>query len=204
MYHLRLPMGGIGETVHVDEFLCIDKDPKTVDIEAKAGSLADSENPLKNYGNRTEGPWIVALSLIHQEKIAETRFCFVQNRKAETLTPIIEGEVAKGTTILTDKWPAYTGLSGLGYIHEVLKNPKIFIDPVSGKRTKCVDRLLDNVQRKYNVKTSSTNKLSLQLREEWWRSVNSADTFNAFLRDMKKVYYPDDMEESVISLLDES
>jgi len=199
-------MGGVGTIVYVDEFLCVDKDPKAFDIQAKRGTLPDDENPAKNYGIRTEGPWIIAISLRTQTqaKSAETRYIHVQTRDEETLIPILQEEIAEGTTVWTDKWYAYAGLSRLGYVHETHKNLKLFTDPISGNRTKCIDRLWYQVKRKFVVKARSSNNLNLHLREEWWRTVNSTDAFNAFLRDVKRVYYADDMDESVMTLLDES
>ena len=204
MFSIRTAMGGAGETVHVDEYLCTEKDSKTIDLEAKNGTIPDNDNPMKNYGSRIEGPWVLAVCWKRQDKVVENRFFIVSRRDAETLLPIIENEVHPGTTVLTDKWSAYQSLRDLGYIHETFKKSKVFIDPDTGKRTKSIDRLWDHVQRKFNIKANGKNYLSLQLREEWWRSCNPTDTFNAFLRDMKRVYCTDDHEESLVTLLGES
>jgi transposase-like protein len=199
-------MGGVGETIHIDEYLWTEVDAKVLEMQLKGGgvSVSDTENPVTNYGSRTDGPWVLALCWRRQHKLIETRFFILEDRKAETLLPIIEGEVVVGSTVYTDKWGGYRDLRERGFVHEAQRNSKVFIDPETGKKAHSIDRLLENMQRKFNVKSSEVNFFSLFLREEWWRSCNPADTFDAFLRDMKRVYCPDELEESVVSLLGES
>jgi hypothetical protein len=48
------------------------------------------------------------------------RMRIVESRETKSLEPFVTDNVAKGATVRTDAWQAYSGLIGLGYIHDPL------------------------------------------------------------------------------------
>jgi hypothetical protein len=181
-------MGGPGETVHVDEYLCSERSGDPAEEPS-----SETTNERRNYGNRLFGPWVLALCWKREDKdkILETRYFIVERRDAETLFPIIQAEIAPGTRILSDSWSVYESITARGFEHSIT-HESMFLDPATGKRTRAIEKLWDQVRRKYCLKDDDTlNSLYLLTAEEWWRSCNPFDTFNAFLRDMKLVYSDD-------------
>jgi len=63
----------------------------------------------------------------------------VQHRDANTLLPIIRQYVPVGTEIWLDEWPAYHGLSAMGYTHRTVNHSRKFKDPVTGVCTNHVE-----------------------------------------------------------------
>lgn len=54
---------------------------------------------------------------VEHVRAGRVRMTVIPDAKAETLLPWVTRNVAKGSTIYTDGWPSYAGLSGLGYTH---------------------------------------------------------------------------------------
>ena len=52
---------------------------------------------------------------------------FVDDRSAQTLLPIIQENCLPGTTIYSDGWAAYNGITSLGFQHEVVMHQHEFI-----------------------------------------------------------------------------
>jgi len=77
----------------------------------------------------------------------ETSECFVvpcQTRNANTLLPILQAHVAPGTTIYSDRWPAYGGINNLpeGYTHWSVNHSENFVDPDNDAiHTQTVERM---------------------------------------------------------------
>lgn len=53
----------------------------------------------------------------------------VKDRKIETLMPIINDYVYKGTTIITDELKTYNVLKNFGYTHKAVNHSKYFVQP---------------------------------------------------------------------------
>ena len=63
-----------------------------------------------------EGVWVFGGTCRRtQGKLFKT----VKDRSADTLIPIIEKYIAKGSTVYSDCWKAYSQLNQLGYNHQV-------------------------------------------------------------------------------------
>lgn len=78
---------------------------------------------------KSEGVWV--FGGVCRE--TNERFCLiVENRRRETLFPIIKQRIALGTTIIHDKFAVYDTLeSDLGFSHLVINHSKNFVDPTN-------------------------------------------------------------------------
>ena len=72
----------------------------------------------------------------------------VEDRSAETLLPIIPEWCHEGTTIHSDGWPAYSGLSEMGFNHCVVVHEHHFVDPATGVHTNNVENYWQRCKRK--------------------------------------------------------
>ena len=69
----------------------------------------------------------------------DARYYAVLDRKASTLLQIIQREVAAGSVIHTDEWPAYQ-LTQYGYRHFKVNHQKHFVDPHTDAHTQGIER----------------------------------------------------------------
>ncbi|KAF2899012.1 hypothetical protein ILUMI_07163 [Ignelater luminosus] len=65
----------------------------------------------------------------------------VERRNHETLLPIIQREVQAGSTSHADKWPAYSTLNQLDYIHQTVNHQEDYVDPVSLVHAQRIEKL---------------------------------------------------------------
>jgi len=63
------------------------------------------------------------------------RYFVVQKRDKMTLHKIIQREVIVGSSIHSDSWSGYNGLSEDGYNHYVVNHNENFLDPISKAHT---------------------------------------------------------------------
>ena len=73
-------------------------------------------------GRHTEKRAIVAVAVevVDENKLGRVRLRRVADVSGETLRPFLQEAVEPGSSVLTDAWGGYTGLSGLGYDHMVI------------------------------------------------------------------------------------
>jgi len=82
-------------------------------------------------GHRVDGCWVFG----GVEKESGRVFMeVVENRKAETLIPLLEKWVEKGTTVISDCWKAYEGFEHLKVNHSLN-----FKDPETGAHTNSIE-----------------------------------------------------------------
>lgn len=158
-----------------------------------AGDAApDEEDPEnvrnnRNHGRRIDGPWVFGLC-----KGSDVRYFYVQKRDAATLIPILQREVANGSTIHSDEWPAYRRLSQLGFDHHTVNHQDNYVDPISGAHTQQIERTwLDSkiniLKKKRGV---PDHHLQGHLDESCWRKSKGKDSdlFLAMLQDIHNVF----------------
>ena len=90
----------------------------------------------------------------------------VSKRTASILLPIIEKVCEKGTTIVSDQWPAYNKLAEIGFPHYTVDHSRFFVNPTSREihtqnienswcwakyEIKRQNRKLGNLQRSLNL-----------------------------------------------------
>ena len=162
------------------------EDPTDTDTEEDEPGIPEEEDSARHYGQRIQGPWVFGLCCHREDGILERRFFVVEDRKRSTLLPIIQNEVAIGSTIHSDLWKAYSSLSDHGFNHETVNHSEEFVNGITGAHTQTIECLWRHTKNKYKIKINGAKSLlDRQLKEEWWRGCNPSNTFNAFLRDMK-------------------
>ncbi|XP_071093641.1 uncharacterized protein [Haliotis cracherodii] len=164
-------IGGPGTTVEIDE--------------SKFGKRK------YHRGKRVEGVWV--LGGIERE----SRHVFLTtltDRSAATLIPAIERHVAKGTTIITDCWKAYSSLGKIGYTHQTVNHSLNFKDPETGAHTNTIESTWRAVKN-CAIPSSGTQKslydsyfVEYIFRKKYLSG--APDKFLAFLDAVKRVYTP--------------
>ena len=118
-------------------------------------------------------------------------FSLVPDRRATALIPITQDNVALSSTIVTDEWSAYNGLTSAGYSHLTVNRTKNYKDPVSGYHTQGIERAWQDAKAWLNRAKYPTHLIQSHLDLLSWkkRHKNSDDGLLAeFLRDVRKYY----------------
>ncbi|XP_067652209.1 uncharacterized protein [Haliotis asinina] len=164
-------IGGPGTTVEIDE--------------SKFGKRK------YHRGKRVDGVWV--LGGIERES-RQVFLTSLPDRSADTLIPIIEKYVAKGTTIITDCWKAYSKLGQLGYTHLTVNHSEHFKDPETGAHTNTIESTWRAVKNT-GLPASGTTKalydsyfVEYIFRKKYLSGAE--DKYLAFLEAVKKVYTP--------------
>lgn len=122
-------IGGIGKVVEIDE--------------AKFGRRK------YNRGRLLKGRWV--LGGIEREAdengIRGMFLVGVPDRTADTLLNIIKQYVRPGTTIMTDCWKAYDGLTQENFKHLSVNHSINFVDPLTSAHTQNIERSWVEVRR---------------------------------------------------------
>ena len=79
-----------------------------------------------NRGAPTKRIWIFGLV---ERATRKTVFVPVNDRKKETLIPIIQKHVRRGSKIFHDDWAAYAKLEQHGYVHDTVVHAREFVSP---------------------------------------------------------------------------
>jgi transposase-like protein len=73
-------------------------------------------------GRGAENKALVAVAVeINNKKIGRIRMSVIDSASSENLHGFVESVVESGSTIVTDGWRGYNGLSSKGYSHEIMK-----------------------------------------------------------------------------------
>ncbi|VDH94313.1 Hypothetical predicted protein [Mytilus galloprovincialis] len=126
-----------------------------------------------NRGRVVEGNWVLG------GICGETKEIFlmkVDKRDKDTLIPIIEQYVEKGTTIITDCWASYKCLGKLGYQHQTVNHSENFVDPTSA----CTN-LIENrwwcIKRQLPTTHTRSKTFDKHLMEYMWRTLYTDKKF---------------------------
>ena len=96
----------------------------------------------------------------------------VPDRRAQTLLPIMQRHLRKGTTIYSDSWVAYRSVQQLPAVsqHGMVKHSLNFVDPVSDVHTQNVESYWNRVKTKFKkMKVVHEAMLMSYLDEFMWR-----------------------------------
>ncbi len=121
----------------------------------------------------------------------QTGECFmhaVPDRSAQTLLPIIKECILPGTTIISDKWRAYSGIESIedrNYKHYTVDHSKNFKDPISSEHTNQIESLWASAKMR-NKKECGTSRslLDSYMCEFLWRKRNKN-------KDLEEAIYSD-------------
>ena len=73
-------------------------------------------------GRGAEGKTLVVIAAQEDQKhIGRIRLCRVPDASAESLQAAVDKAVEPSSTVRTDGWSGYNGLTGLGYVHDVAR-----------------------------------------------------------------------------------
>ena len=122
------------------------------------------------------------------DNASDARFFIVERQDRGTLHHIIEREVQTGSTIYTDCWLGYNGLSSLGFIHSTVDHSKHFIDPVTGTNTQRIEAIWTRLRLKMVKQMKLSPLIDSHLIEHWYRLKYKQDLFETFLNDIRVNY----------------
>ena len=88
-------------------------------------------------GHRVEGQWVFG----GREKYNKRKVFMipVENRKEETLIPIIQQWIHPGSIIHSDCWKSYNKLSKIGYTHVTVNHSKEFLNESNAACTNAIE-----------------------------------------------------------------
>jgi transposase-like protein len=87
-------------------------------VEVDDAYIGGKSEGKRGRGSENKVPIAVAVE-INGEKIGRIRISRISNASGESLLGFVQDSIEKGSTVNTDGWQGYSGLSGAGYIHEV-------------------------------------------------------------------------------------
>ena len=89
-------------------------------------------------GNRTEPVWVLGGTARQSQYV---KFDVVDDRTRPTLHDLILDVAPLGSTVVTDGWRAYMGLSDYGIAHWTVNHARTFVDPWSQQHTNTIEGL---------------------------------------------------------------
>jgi len=89
----------------------------------------------RNHGSRIDGPCVFGL-----KQGLDCRYFYVNRCDEDTLIPIIARECPQGSVIHSNKWPAYSTLKSLRFIHNTVNHQENYVNPASGTNTQGTER----------------------------------------------------------------
>lgn len=114
----------------------------------------------------------------------------VPSRDAATLLPIIQAHVATGTTIHSDQWAAYNGVSALPNVssHSTVNHSVNFVDPVTGVHTQNIESYWCKTKSKLKrMRGCHATQLPSYLDEFLWRERHGQTKLTAFNNIMRDI-----------------
>ena len=115
----------------------------------------------------------------------------VQNRKAETLVPIIAQYCAPNSEIHSDEAPMYAHLNDIGFIHRTVCHTENFVSP-NGIHTNNIESFWGHLKRHFRSMNGTNNwMLSLHVDEYMYRQNNkfNGELYDILLRDIATFYH---------------
>lgn len=153
----------------------------------KVVQIDESKIGKRKYhrGHRVDGQWVFGGI---EEGSRKCLIVAVETQAEKELLPIIKEWIEPGTLIISDCWKSYNNLTKNGYEHACVNHSKEFVNS-DGKPTNKIEghwRHMKASLPKFGVRK---NMYSGYLVEFMWRYVHKEDDkFEAFLRDITKVY----------------
>ena len=120
---------------------------------------------------------------------AQYHMQLVDDRKADTLIPIIERVVRKGSIIHSDQWAAYRQLHNHpDYTYQAVNHSENFVDPETGVHTQAIESYWSKAKLKFKkMKGVSSEQLPSYLDERMWRDRFGMTTATAYQNIIKHI-----------------
>ena len=156
-----------------------------------AGNLAPPAR--HNYGQHVVGPWVFGVVCRDATGKQEIRMFHVLRRNEATLRPIIQRNVAPGTTIISDEWAAYRNINiwaGFNYTHQTVNHQVHFVDPVTGANTQRIESHWGHFKTKLvrSMRGTSETLLPGHLAEHWWKKLHKGSPFNDIVEEIARQF----------------
>ena len=78
------------------------------------------EQLKRNTGSEKKAIVACAVEVVDEKRLGRVRLRQVADVSGEALRPFVQEAVEPGSSVLTDGWGGYSGLSGLGYDHMII------------------------------------------------------------------------------------
>ena len=169
------PIGGSGVIVQIDECL----------LRRRKYQKGKSKKQIWLFGGVESTP---------EGKLGRLFICRVRNRKKETLIPIIQQNISKGSMIWSDEWSAYACLPSFGYLHESVNHSVQFKNPDTGCCTNGIESVWSQFRSfipKYGIREKQINSVI----GSFLGFKNIKLNFEDFIREV--LHYSSDTEEQV-------
>jgi len=147
-YEKHTKLGGPGHIVEIDECLIGHKKYRS--------------------GKAVEGNWVLGMIDRDTEEI-RMEVCPNNKRDADTLVTLIKKHVHPETTIMTDCWKGYAGLSKENFKHLVVNRALHFVDPSSGACTNTIQSQWRTLRHRMSRGGVRNEELAMHLCEFLWR-----------------------------------
>ena len=135
-----------------------------------------------NVGRNVTQQWIFGL---YDTTTKCSHVQLVDDRRAETLIPIIQKFVRPGSTVFSDQWAAYRQLNQLGYHHATVNHSQNFIDPTTGTCTNAIEAYWSRAKRHVRLHwLSRRDQLPLRIDEFLWRDHLPSKLYHDVFHDM--------------------
>lgn len=132
--------------------------------------------------NRTDSICMVEVS----SSILRAFACVIENKKIETILPLILEQVAIGSQIWTDEHKSYSGLNKHGYIHKTVCHKRQFVSD-DGTNTQAVESFNNLIKKEIKSRMGvETTKRGVFLKEVCFLFNNSKNIFAAIM-DLIKI-----------------
>ena len=115
----------------------------------------------------------------------------VPDRTATTLLAVLRRHVLPGSTVRSDMWRAYGGISSMGmsYIHETVNHSRHFVDPITGVHTQGIESYWAQTKLKFKtMKGVRRTQLPGYLDEKMWRDLYASDVFHNICLHINNIY----------------
>ena len=138
---------------------------------------------------QTETRWLFGIICSAHHKV----HCeFIEDKKHETVIPIITRHVDHGATIYSDGAKVYQCLQNMHYNHNFVIHKKEYVNPVTGVHTNSIENFWGNLKMHLkSVRGSQSVMLDRHIDEYIYRynRKNQGKIFNLILQDIAQ-YYP--------------
>lgn len=179
--------------------VCIDALARTYETSGKIGGpghtveIDECKIGRRKYhrGRVVEGTWILGLIDIHTKDL-RLAICPDNKRDKDTLLTLINKHVEKGTTIHTDCWKGYAGLTEENFTHLTVNHQYQFVDPDTSATTNHIESQWRPLRHRLTRGGIRKENLAEHLAEYLWRAdgdKNEQDPFDKLLSDIAALYH---------------